>query len=55
MKAIYAGKLYVALDTVGDKIELLPLTDDEEKISVDLSSPDLMLDPTDDEIREVRE
>ena len=50
MKAIWRGKLYRALDTVGNDILL---EGDAGEIRVSLGDPTLIVDPTDDEVRNV--
>jgi hypothetical protein len=50
MKAIWRGKLYRALDNEGDEIIL---ERDGETARVSLSDFDLVIDPTDDEVRNV--
>ena len=50
MKAIWRGRLYRALDTVGDDILL---EGDVGEIRVSLGDPTLIVDPTDDEVRNV--
>lgn len=56
MKAIYTppSQLCVVIDTWGDFIELEPINGTpDERFTVPLGSPHLLLDPTDDEIDEM--
>jgi hypothetical protein len=58
MKAIYSFKpqLCVVIEHYGDLVTLEPIDGNEDqRFTVNLSDPNLVLDPTDDEVAEVRE
>lgn len=47
MKALYKNKLYYVIETEGDNVQL---RSGDTVITVPLSDPDLIIDPTDDEV-----
>jgi hypothetical protein len=47
LKAIYKGKLYYVIETEWENIQL---RGKDGVITVDLADPDLIIDPTDDEV-----
>lgn len=55
MKATYNGKLWSVVKDTWEGVNLLPIDSDDEwdLIYVDYADPDLILDPTDDEVEEV--
>lgn len=57
MKAIYGKMLYVINKDLGHGVELIPVaaTDSEEILYVGFDDPGLIIDPTDDEVKETED
>lgn len=58
MKAIYKGELYQVTGDTGDGVQLVRVADlgaDPYRLMVGYGDPDLLIDPTDDEVAEVAE